>query len=260
MGLGLVRALQPPDILWVNWRVYNSIANTSKRVLFLPPSDVYVRSFLYLLYILTKLYYTKAPSYQASSLAPDWILFLQRPRIPASLRDSATTFHLGGSSRILQDMVRMLRALVLCSPSEHFFCCTSLTLQCACMNEWNALCEASEEPCSAFPRWPHMAYGRNLSGTYTNLPVPRGTQCLLWWSTRNGQSMWTKLSFLGQTFQSLWPFHNSLEIRSMNLICQIIDFQGTCDLCCCCVLWLRSQIWIGSQEAPILARNWQFRS
>ena len=66
--------------------------------------------------------------------------------------------------------------------------------------------------------------------------------------TRNGQSVWTKLSFLGQTFQSLWPFHNSLEIRSTNLICQIIDFQGTCDLCCCCVLWLRSQIWIGSRK------------
>ena len=52
MGVGLVRPLQPPDILWIHWRVYNSIANTSNRVLFLPPSDVYVRSFLYLLYTL----------------------------------------------------------------------------------------------------------------------------------------------------------------------------------------------------------------
>ena len=38
--------------------VYNFIVNTSKRVLFLPPSDAYVRSFLYLLYTLIKLYYT----------------------------------------------------------------------------------------------------------------------------------------------------------------------------------------------------------
>ena len=91
MGVGLVRSLQPPDILWIHWRVYNSIANTSKRVLFLPPSDVYVRSFLYLFYILIKLYYTKALSDQASSLAPDSIL-LQRPRTPASLHGSATTF------------------------------------------------------------------------------------------------------------------------------------------------------------------------
>ena len=71
MGVGLVRTLQPPDILWIHWRVYNSIANTSEGVRFLLPSDVYVRSFLYLLYSLIKLYYTKALSDQASSLAPD---------------------------------------------------------------------------------------------------------------------------------------------------------------------------------------------
>ena len=56
MEVGLVRSLQPPDILWIHWRVYNFIANTSKAVLFLPPSDAYVRSFLYLFYTLIKLY------------------------------------------------------------------------------------------------------------------------------------------------------------------------------------------------------------
>ena len=71
MEAGLVRSLQPPDILWIHWRVYDSIANTSKGVLFLPPSDVYVRNFLYLLYTLIKVYYTKPLSNQASSLAPD---------------------------------------------------------------------------------------------------------------------------------------------------------------------------------------------
>ena len=71
MGVGLVRSLQPPDILWIHWRVYKLIANTNKWVLFLPPSDAYVRSFLYLLYTLIKLYYTKALSNQASSLALD---------------------------------------------------------------------------------------------------------------------------------------------------------------------------------------------
>ena len=71
MGVGLVRSLQPPDILWTYWRVYNFIANTNKLALFLPPSDAYVRSFLYLLYTLIKLYYTKALSNQASSLALD---------------------------------------------------------------------------------------------------------------------------------------------------------------------------------------------
>ena len=71
MGVGLVKSLQPPDILWIHWRVYNSTANTGKGVLFLPPSDAYVRSFLSLLYTLIKLYYTKALSNQASSLALD---------------------------------------------------------------------------------------------------------------------------------------------------------------------------------------------
>ena len=193
MGVGLVRSLQPPYILWIHWRVYNSIANTSKGVLFLLPSDVYVRSFLYLLYTLIKLYYTKVLSNQASSLAPDWILLLWRPRILASFR-SATTFHLGGSSRILQDKVKMLGTLVLCSPSEYIFCCTLLTLCCACMNEWNGLHEAGEEPCSAVLRWPHTAYGRNLLEVYTDLPMPKGTQRLLWGPTRNGKSMWTELS------------------------------------------------------------------
>ena len=71
MGVGPVRSLQPPDIYFFHWRVYNFIANTSKWVLFLPPSDAYVRSLFYLLYTLTKLYYTKALSDQASSLALD---------------------------------------------------------------------------------------------------------------------------------------------------------------------------------------------
>ena len=71
MGVGLVRSLQPPDILLIHWRVYNFIANTSKGVFFLPPSDVCVRHVLYLFYTLIKLYYTKALSDQALSLAPD---------------------------------------------------------------------------------------------------------------------------------------------------------------------------------------------
>ena len=71
MGVGLVRSLQPPDILWIHWRVYNSIAYTSKGGTLLPLSDAYVRSFLYLLYTLIKLYYTKSLRDPASSLALD---------------------------------------------------------------------------------------------------------------------------------------------------------------------------------------------
>ena len=152
MGVGLVRSLQPSDILWIHWRVYDCIANTSKRVLFLPPFWCLCQK-----PSLSPLYFNKTLSHKplsvpASSLDPDRILLLQRPRTPSSLRDSATIFHLGGSSGILQDKVRMLGALVPCSPREHASCCTLLTLQCACVNEWHALPKASEEPWSVIPR------------------------------------------------------------------------------------------------------------
>ena len=71
------------ELNWTEW-LYNIQLKTSKGILFWPPSDAYVRSFLYLLYSLIKLYYTKALSDQAWSLTPDWILLLQEPRIPAS--------------------------------------------------------------------------------------------------------------------------------------------------------------------------------
>ena len=61
----------------------------------LPSSDVCVRSFPYLFYTLIKLYYTKSLSNQALSLAPDWILLIQRPRILASFVVQQQTFILG---------------------------------------------------------------------------------------------------------------------------------------------------------------------
>ena len=59
-------------------------------VLFLPPSDAYVRRFLYLLYTLIKLYYTKALSDQASSQA--WIEFVSSGGQESRRRNSTTTF------------------------------------------------------------------------------------------------------------------------------------------------------------------------
>ena len=84
-GLVPFWVLRHSSLSWAGclW-LYNIQLKTSRGVLFLPPSDAYVRSFLYLLYTLIKLYYTKALSDQASSLAPDWILLLRGPRIPAS--------------------------------------------------------------------------------------------------------------------------------------------------------------------------------
>ena len=73
------------------------MANTSKGILFLPPSDAYVRSFLYLLYTLIKTLLHK--SSERSSL-------VSGPRLNSSpleaknpsifLRGSATTFQTDG--------------------------------------------------------------------------------------------------------------------------------------------------------------------
>ena len=60
------------------------LLKASRRTLFLPRSDVYVRSFVYLFYTLITLYHTKAPSDQALSLVLDSILLLWKPRILAS--------------------------------------------------------------------------------------------------------------------------------------------------------------------------------
>ena len=65
---------------------------THGRVIWGPAKRLAFFSFLYLFYTLINLYYTKALSDQASSLAPDWISLLQRPRI-ADFHGSITTFH-----------------------------------------------------------------------------------------------------------------------------------------------------------------------
>ena len=117
-------------------------------------------------------------------------------------RDSTTTFHLGGWSGILQDKVRMLGALVLCSLGEHVFCCALLMLRCACVNEWHALHEASEEPCSAVPWSSHVAYGRNLSrGLYQPANAKRHPMSPLGtnqkWAKRVDQTLLSRSNFFG---------------------------------------------------------------
>ena len=80
--------------------MYESIANTSEGVLFLLPSDVYVRSFLYPFYTLIKLYYTKVLSDQASgSRLNSFPLEVKNPGIFCG---SATTFQCEGSSLIVE--------------------------------------------------------------------------------------------------------------------------------------------------------------
>ena len=71
-------------------------------VLFLPPSDAYVRSFLYLLYT-NKTLLHKALSNQALSLAPDWIILHRRPRILAIFSFSKNLSPSSGQSSWLRD-------------------------------------------------------------------------------------------------------------------------------------------------------------
>ena len=77
------------------------LAKNRKGATLLPPSDVYVRSFLYLFYTLIKLGCTKAPSGQALSLAPHQNPFLWRPRTRASFMANSHNL----SSWDLQDKV-----------------------------------------------------------------------------------------------------------------------------------------------------------
>ena len=79
----------------------------------------------------------------------------------------------------------------------------------------------------------------------------------LWGQRPKMESVWTELSYLRHLL--LVSDHSIIawKIRTINLICQIIDFQGTCDPCRYSVVLLRPQtIWM---EAPSLARSWKLQ-
>ena len=143
----------------------------------------------------------------------------------------------------------MLGALVLCSPSEHvFFCCTLLTLQCACVNEWHALCETSDEPCSAVSRCLIMTEGSPKKGSLGRVlcqPANAKKHPVSLRGERPEMGEACELNFLFSfTFSwFLWPLIIAWGIIITNLICQIIDFQGNCDPCCYYVLLLRPHVW-----------------
>ena len=87
-----MRSLQPADILWIRWRVYNSIANTSKGVFFCPLLMPMSEAFS-----ISQLYFNKTLLHKSSERSS----LVSGPRLnscppeaknPASYR-SATTFH-----------------------------------------------------------------------------------------------------------------------------------------------------------------------
>ena len=131
---------------------------------------------------LSVLYFNKTLSHKSSersSLVTDPRLSSSPPEVKNTrvFHGSATTFHLGSSSGILQDKVRMLGALVLCSPGKHIFCCTLLTLWCACVCDWLKeahMREARSGSKSLVLRWSHTTYGRNpVGGLYRHANVKR---------------------------------------------------------------------------------------
>ena len=83
-----------------------------------------------------------------------------------------------------------------------------------------------------------------LLGVYTDLPMPRDTQG----PCEGSDPKWAKFVdwiFLSQSaFLGLFDhFIVAWEIKTTNLICHFIDFQGTCDPCCYYVLLLRAHVW-----------------
>ena len=75
MGVGLVRSLQPLDILLIHWRVYNSIANTSKWVLFSTPFWCLCRKLS-----LSPLYFNKTLLHKSS----EWSSLISGPGLNSS--------------------------------------------------------------------------------------------------------------------------------------------------------------------------------
>ena len=152
-----------------------------------------------------------------------------------------------GLVRDLQDKVRMLGTLLLCSPSKHIFCFTLLNLHCACVRDWLKIWDARKRKArvvsqSAVPWWPHRAMAETLSRDYTNLLMSRGIQYLLWRSSQRWTRLVDQILLSWSNFSwSLWPFRNCLGIETTNLIGQITDIQGTCDPWCYYVL--RPQVW-----------------
>ena len=84
--------------------------------------------------------------------------------------------------------------------------------------------------------------GSFVGSLYRPANAKRNPRSLARGVTRNGQSMWTELSFLSHLFLVTDYFVIAWGITTTNLICQIIDFQGNCDPCCYYVLLLRSPV------------------
>ena len=168
---------------------------------------------------------------QQEEIAPDQIALLQRPRILALFTAHSSNL-LSWGLVWFQDKVKTFRALVLYSPSKHILCFTLLNVQCACvwLIERNAQTNVKQELC------PNLRFCGNLirfmaeiiGGLYWPANVKRHPKTPPGEQAEMNEAYGRNFPFLVK-LSGLWLFHNCLGIRSTNLICQIIDFQGTCD-------------------------------
>ena len=116
-------------------------------------------------------------------------------------------------------------------------------------------CKARVEPGFCSSTAPLNAPEGELFRGLTNLPVPRGTQ-----RPCNGSShKWAEC--VDQIFLSWSPFPGLFDhfitvwgIETTNLICQIIDFQGTCNGCCYCVLLLNPKFGLTVMKHLVLLK------
>ena len=168
-----------------------------------PPSDVYIRSFLCPFFSLIKLCYTKALKW--SSLVPGPEVKSSSSGITSPTPFTHCKLSSWGLVQDLQDKVRMLRALA--SVLSQYACfLLYFTNSTVCLCKWMT--------CPAWSKWWALLCGFAVPPNDWRQP-PKGEPC---WgfiltcqcqethkvpargAARNGQSMWTELSFLGYFF------------------------------------------------------------
>ena len=143
----------------------------------------------------------------------------------------------------------------------HLFCFTLLNLWCACVNEWHALHEASDEPSSAVSWCLVMTTGSPKKGSLVRdlyWPANGKTHSRFLLGERPKLPTWAK--HVDQTFLSQSPFPGLFDhftvlwgIRSTNIICWIIDYVDLWFMLLLCTFTQTPNLVV--MEAPSLARS-----
>ena len=113
----------------------------------------------------------------------------------------------------------------------------------------------NDTPCFAVPWCLIMPQKGSLSGVYRNLSVPRGTQCPCKGSNHKWAERVDRIFLSRSPFPRLFDYFITVwGIETTNLICGIIDFQGTCNRCCYCVLLLNPKFGLTVMKYLVLLK------